>query len=94
MEFVDPVIDIAVEPKNKAEQDKMSIALQKLAEEDPTFRVSTNPRDRSTIIAGMGELHLEIIVEIVCFANSRSKFQRWQAPGCLSRASGKGSHGR
>ena len=63
MEFADPVIDIAVEPKTKAEQDKMSIALQKLAEEDPTFRVSTNPETGQTIIAGMGELHLEIIVD-------------------------------
>ena len=63
MEFPDPVIDIAVEPKTKAEQDKMSIALQKLAEEDPTFRVSTNQETGQTIIAGMGELHLEIIVD-------------------------------
>ena len=63
MEFADPVIDIAVEPKTKAEQDKMSIALQKLAEEDPTFRVSTNHETGQTIIAGMGELHLEIIVD-------------------------------
>ena len=63
MEFADPVIDIAVEPKTKAEQDKMSIALQKLAEEDPTFRVSTNHETGQTIIAGMGALHLEIIVD-------------------------------
>ncbi len=63
MEFADPVIDIAVEPKTKAEQDKMAIALQKLAEEDPTFRVSTNEETGQTIIAGMGELHLEIIVD-------------------------------
>lgn len=63
MEFPDPVIDIAVEPKTKAEQDKMGIALQKLAEEDPTFRVSTNQETGQTIIAGMGELHLEIIVD-------------------------------
>ena len=63
MEFPDPVIDIAVEPKTKAEQDKMSLALQKLAEEDPTFRVSTNQETGQTIIAGMGELHLEIIVD-------------------------------
>ncbi len=63
MEFADPVIDIAVEPKTKAEQDKMSIALQKLAEEDPTFRVSTNHETGQTIIAGMGELHLEIIID-------------------------------
>ena len=63
MEFPDPVIDIAVEPKTKAEQDKMGVALQKLAEEDPTFRVSTNEETGQTIIAGMGELHLEIIVD-------------------------------
>ena len=63
MEFADPVIDIAVEPKTKAEQDKMGVALQKLAEEDPTFRVSTNHETGQTIIAGMGELHLEIIVD-------------------------------
>ncbi len=63
MEFAEPVIDIAVEPKTKAEQDKMSMALQKLAEEDPTFRVSTNQETGQTIIAGMGELHLEIIVD-------------------------------
>lgn len=63
MEFAEPVIDIAVEPKTKAEQDKMGIALQKLAEEDPTFRVSTNQETGQTIIAGMGELQLEIIVD-------------------------------
>ena len=63
MDFADPVIDIAVEPKTKAEQDKMAMALQKLAEEDPTFRVSTNHETGQTIIAGMGELHLEIIVD-------------------------------
>ena len=63
MQFADPVIDIAVEPKTKAEQDKMTIALQKLAEEDPTFRVSTNQETGQTIIAGMGELHLEIIID-------------------------------
>ncbi|MEE8733074.1 MAG: elongation factor G, partial [Eggerthellaceae bacterium] len=63
MDFADPVIDVAVEPKSKAEQDKMDIALQKLAEEDPTFRVSTNQETGQTIIAGMGELHLEIIID-------------------------------
>ncbi len=63
MQFADPVIDIAIEPKTKAEQDKMAIGLQKLAEEDPTFRVSTNHETGQTIIAGMGELHLEIIVD-------------------------------
>jgi elongation factor G len=63
MEFPDPVIDVAIEPKTKAEQDKLSVALQKLSEEDPTFRVHTNQETGQTIIAGMGELHLEIIVD-------------------------------
>jgi elongation factor G len=63
MRFPNPVIDVAVEPKTKADQDKMGIALQKLAEEDPTFRVRTDPETSQTIIAGMGELHLEIIVD-------------------------------
>ena len=63
MNFPDPVIDIAIEPKTKAEQDKLAVALQKLAEEDPTFRVSTNQETGQTVIAGMGELHLEIIVD-------------------------------
>jgi elongation factor G len=63
MVFPDPVIDIAIEPKTKAEQDKLSVALQKLAEEDPTFRVTTNQETGQTVIAGMGELHLEIIVD-------------------------------
>jgi elongation factor G len=63
MEFPDPVIDIAIEPKTKAEQDKLDVALTKLAEEDPTFQVHTNLETGQTIIAGMGELHLEIIVD-------------------------------
>ena len=63
MEFPDPVIEEAVEPKTKADQEKMSIALQKLAEEDPTFRVRTNAETGQTIIAGVGELHLDIIVD-------------------------------
>lgn len=63
IEFAEPVIDVAVEPKTKAEQDKMSVGLQKLAEEDPTFRVRTDEETGQTIIAGMGELHLEIIVD-------------------------------
>ena len=63
MEFPEPVIDIAIEPKTKAGQDKMGIALAKLAEEDPTFRVHTDHETGQTIIAGMGELHLEIIVD-------------------------------
>ncbi len=63
IEFADPVIDVAVEPKTKAEQDKMSVGLQKLAEEDPTFQVHTDEETGQTIIAGMGELHLEIIID-------------------------------
>ncbi|NQX70825.1 elongation factor G [Paenibacillus sp. HWE-109] len=63
MVFPEPVIQLAVEPKTKADQDKMGIALQKLAEEDPTFRASTDEETGQTIIAGMGELHLEILVD-------------------------------
>ena len=63
MEFPDPVISVAVEPKTKTDQEKMGIALQRLAEEDPTFRVHTDPESSQTIISGMGELHLEIIVD-------------------------------
>ena len=63
MEFPDPVISVAVEPKTKADQEKMGNALQRLAEEDPTFRVHTDPETNQTIISGMGELHLDIIVD-------------------------------
>ncbi len=63
MDFPDPVISVAVEPKTKADQEKMSLALQKLAQEDPSFRVSTDEESGQTIISGMGELHLEIIVD-------------------------------
>ena len=63
MVFPDPVISVAVEPKTKADQEKMGIALAKLAEEDPTFRVHTDPETSQTIISGMGELHLDIIVD-------------------------------
>ena len=63
MEFPDPVIEVAIEPKSKADQDKMGIALQKFAEEDPTFRAYTNQETGETVIAGMGELHLDIIVD-------------------------------
>ena len=63
MEFPEPVIELTVEPKSKGDQDKMGLALQKLAEEDPTFRASTNHETGQTIIAGMGELHLDIIVD-------------------------------
>lgn len=63
MTFPDPVISVAIEPKTKADEDKMAQALQKLSEEDPTFKASTNQETGQTIIAGMGELHLEIIVD-------------------------------
>src|SRR5881628_2774457 len=63
MKFPNPVIDVAIEPKTKADQDKLAIALQKLAEEDPTFRVHSDQETGQTIISGMGELHLEIIVD-------------------------------
>lgn len=63
MEFPEPVISISVEPKTKADQEKMGMALNKLAEEDPSFRVSSNPETNQTIISGMGELHLDIIVD-------------------------------
>ncbi len=63
MDFPDPVIQVAIEPKTKVDQEKMGIALSRLAQEDPTFKVKTDPETNQTIIAGMGELHLEIIVD-------------------------------
>ena len=63
VDFPDPVVDIAIEPKSKADQDKLSDALVKLSEEDPTFRVRTDEETGQTIIAGMGELHLDILVD-------------------------------
>jgi elongation factor G len=63
MEFPDPVIELAVEPKTTADQEKMSLALSRLAAEDPSFRVSTDQETGQTVIKGMGELHLEIIVD-------------------------------
>ena len=63
MEFPEPVIELAVEPKSKADQEKMGLALQKLAEEDPTFRVHTDQETGQTVIAGMGELHLDVLVD-------------------------------
>ena len=63
MEFPEPVISIAIEPKTKADQEKLGVALQKLADEDPSFRVQTDEETGQTIISGMGELHLEIIVD-------------------------------
>ncbi len=63
IEFPEPVIQVAVEPKSKADQDKMGVALQKLAEEDPSFRVETNVETGETVISGMGELHLDVLVD-------------------------------
>src|SRR5699024_5512123 len=63
MDFPEPVISVAIEPKTKADQDKMGTALAKLAEEDPTFVTETNTETGQTIISGMGELHLDIIVD-------------------------------
>ena len=63
MTFPEPVIEVKIEPKTKADQDKLSIALQRLAEEDPTFRVKTDPETAETLIAGMGELHLDVLVD-------------------------------
>ena len=63
MTFPEPVIEVAIEPKTKADQDKLGIALQRLAEEDPTFRVKTDEESGQTLIAGMGELHLDVIVD-------------------------------
>ena len=63
IKFPEPVIDVAIEPKTKADQDKMALSLQQLSEEDPTFRTHVNPETGQTIISGMGELHLEIIVD-------------------------------
>jgi elongation factor G len=63
MTFPEPVIEVKIEPKTKADQDKLTVALQRLAEEDPTFRVKTDPETAETLIAGMGELHLDVLVD-------------------------------
>src|SRR5258706_11322103 len=65
MDFPDPVIEIAIEPKSKADQEKLGVALHRLAQEDPSFRVSTDQESGQTILKGMGELHLEIKVDIL-----------------------------
>ena len=72
MEFPDPVIEVAIEPKTKADQEKMGMALVRLAQEDPSFRVSTDQESGQTILKGMGELHLEIKVDILQAAPTRS----------------------
>src|SRR5258706_6153122 len=63
MHFPEPVVDVAIEPKSKVDEEKLSNALQRLSEEDPTFRVRTDEETAQTVISGMGELHLEIIVD-------------------------------
>ena len=82
MEFPDPVIRVAIEPKTKAGQEKMGIALAKLAEEDPTFKTYTDEETGQTIIAGMGELHLEIIVDRL-LREFKVEANVGAAPGCL-----------
>ena len=72
MEFPEPVIEIAIEPKSKADQEKLGVALAKLAAEDPSFRVSTDQESGQTILKGMGELHLDIKVDILQAALTRS----------------------
>ena len=96
IEFADPVIDVAVEPKTKAEQDKMSVGLAKLAEEDPTFQVHTDQETGQTIIAGMGELHLEIIVDrlkrefnVYCNVGKPQVAYRETAGHAVQKAEGK-----
>ena len=84
MEFPDPVIRVAIEPKTKAGQEKMGIALAKLAEEDPTFKTYTDEETGQTIIAGMGELHLEIIVDRL-LREFKVRGQRRRSSGCLQR---------
>ena len=84
MEFPEPVISIAVEPKTKADLEKLGHALARLAQEDPSFRVSTDPETGQTIISGMGELHLEIIVDRM-MREFNGRGQRRQAAGRLQR---------
>ena len=91
--FPEPVIELAVEPKTKADQDKMSIALQRLAEEDPTFRVSTDEESAQTRIAGMGELHLEVHRRPHA-ARVQGAGQRRTSAGELSGGDPQGSQGR
>jgi elongation factor G len=108
MKFPNPVIDVSVEPKTKADQDKLGIALQKLAEEDPTFRVRTDVETGQTIIAGMGELHLEIIVDRmkrefrveanvgrprVAFRETITKRVEWVEGKFIRQSGGKGQFG-
>jgi len=92
IEFPDPVIQIAIEPKTKADQEKLGESLQSLAKEDPSFRVSVNKETAQTLIAGMGELHLEIIVDRFA-ARIQSRCERRQAASRLSRNHSQGFGG-
>ena len=83
MDFPDPVIEIAIEPKSKADQEKLGVALQKLAAEDPTFRVSTDPESGQTRLKGMGELHLDIKVDIL-----EAQPTRWKPTSAAKAAGG------
>ena len=84
MEFPDPVIEMKVEPKTKVDQEKMAVALHKLAAEDPSFRVSTDSESGETIIKGMGELHLDIKVDILKRTH-KVEVIGWRPAGCLPR---------
>ncbi len=84
MEFPDPVIEVAVEPKTKGDQEKMGLALSRLAQEDPSFRVKSDEESGQTVIAGMGELHLDIIVDRMK-REFGSGGQCWCSAGGLSR---------
>ena len=84
MTFPAPVIDVAIEPKTKADQEKLGVAIQKLAEEDPTFRVHNDEETGQTVISGMGELHLEILVDRMKSRVQR-RGERRQAAGRLPR---------
>ena len=91
MEFPDPVIEVAIEPKTKADQEKMGMALVRLAQEDPSFRVSTDQESGQTILKGMGELHLEIKVDILQ-AHLQGRRQCRRAAGGLSRDALQAGH--
>ena len=91
MEFPDPVIEVAIEPKTKADQEKMGMALVRLAQEDPSFRVSTDQESGQTILKGMGELHLEIKVDILQ-AHLQGRRQCRRAAGGLSRNAVQAGH--
>jgi translation elongation factor EF-4 len=92
MEFPEPVISLAIEPKTKADQEKMGIALQRLAAEDPSFRLHTDEESGQTIISGMGELHLEIIVDRMKRVWRRGEYR--SSAGDLPRNPAQNGEGR